>query len=71
MHKYGGLTMADIASSVISDGLVKQHLLSPLEKSINCSYIHKMFCGGQKGLKWYKNGEIFNRLSTQQQNITR
>ena len=31
MYKYGGPTMADIASCFISDGLVKQHLLSTLE----------------------------------------
>jgi hypothetical protein len=32
MHKYGDPTMADIASCVISGGLVKQHLLSPVGK---------------------------------------
>jgi len=69
MQKYGGSTMADIASYVISDRLVK-HLLSPLEKSINCSYIHKMSCG-RRVVKWHKHGEIFNHLYTQQQNIAR
>jgi len=53
--------MADIASCVISDELVKHHLLSPLEKSINRSCIHKMFCGG-RGVKWNKNGEMFDHL---------
>jgi hypothetical protein len=47
MHKYGGLAMADIASCVISDGLVKQHLLSPLEKYINGRHNQKMSCGGR------------------------
>ena len=32
MQKYGGHTMAEIASCVFSDELVKHHLLSPLEK---------------------------------------
>jgi hypothetical protein len=38
--------MADIASCVASERRVEIHLLSHLEKSINCIDIHKIFCGG-------------------------
>ena len=47
MHKYGGPTMADIASFVISGGLVKQLLLSHLEKCKTRTHIHRMSCGGR------------------------
>ena len=53
--------MADIASCFISDELVKQHLLSPLEKDIDCSHIPEIL-RRELGLKWHKIGEIFNHL---------
>jgi len=61
MHKYGCPAMADIASCFISDELVKQHLLSPLEKDIDCSHIPEIL-RRELGLKWHKTGEIFNHL---------
>ena len=43
--------MADIASSVISDGLVKQHLLSPLEKKYKLQLHSQDILWGTKGVK--------------------
>jgi hypothetical protein len=53
MHKYGGPTMADIASFVISGGLVKQHLLSP-EGKMYKPQSHSQDVLWWSGVNWHK-----------------